>query len=199
MRITLLYLWLMLAIIASLAVLTSCSGDNAKGKLPDTYFDAKFGASRQVVTNGFTKHGMRVENEIVSMVQFVPAAAGDSIPFGGQAWHQVEAGFFKDKFIVINFYRIHENDSVAAADYNRILADLKGKWEMNEIPLENMPDTTVLKCAAYNAGKRAMSLRLWKRHTSDKGVLWYCTLQLCEPQIADERPGPVRMIERMTR
>lgn len=198
MRITLLYLWLMLALIASLATLTSCSEKNVKEKLPATYFDATFGVSKEVVTNGFTKHGMRVGKVEESMVQFFPAA-GDSISYEGQAWDRVSAGFFKGKFIVIDFLRIHENDSVAAEDYNRILADLKGKYEMKEIPQENMPDSAVLKCAGYNAGKRAMSFTLRKGQSVDNEPRWYCTLEICEPQIADERPGPVKVIERLVK
>lgn len=188
----------MLALIAMMAGLSSCSGKSAKEKLPDTYFDATFGVSKEVVTNGFTKHGMKVENEEESMVMF-SAAAGDSISYEGQAWDQVSAGFFKEKFIVIDFLRIHENDSVAAEDYNRILSDLKGKYEMKEIPQENMPDSAVLKCAGYNAGKRAMSFTLRKGQSVDNEPRWYCTLQICEPQIADERPGPVKVIERLVK
>ena len=66
MRITLLYLSLMLAIISTLATLTSCSEKNVKEKLPDTYFDATFGVSKEVVTNGFTKHGMPIFSSISS-------------------------------------------------------------------------------------------------------------------------------------
>ena len=198
MRITLLYLWLMLALIASLATLTSCSEKNVKEKLPATYFDATFGVSKEVVTNGFTKHGMKVENEEESMVMF-SAAAGDSISYEGQAWDQVSAGFFKDKFIVIDFLRIHENDSVAAEDYNRILSDLKGKYEMKEIPQENMPDSAVLKCAGYNAGKRAMSFTLRKGHTNGNEARWFCDLQFCNPNIADETPKAVKVIDHFRR
>lgn len=187
----------MLALIAMMAGLSSCSGKSAKEKLPDTYFDATFGVSKEVVTNGFTKHGMKVENEEESMVMF--SAAGDSISYEGQAWDQVSAGFFKGKFIVIDFLRIHENDSVAAEDYNRILSDLKGKYEMKEIPQENMPDSAVLKCAGYNAGKRAMSFTLRKGHTNGNEARWFCDLQFCNPNIADETPKAVKVIDHFRR
>ena len=201
MRITLLYLWLMLALIASLATLTSCSEKNVKEKLPATYFDATFGMSSEEVTACFEKNGLKLQEEGSNDLHltFLPSE-GDSIVFAGMVWNQMNAGFYKQKFLLIDLYSIHENDSVAEQDYNRILSVLKEKWAMEEIDYQAFhEDSLTLKCSGYNDGDRAMSLTLRKGHTNGNEARWFCDLQFCNPNIADETPKAVKVIDHFRR
>ena len=181
--------------VACLMGLTSC-GSGEKETIEHSFFGVELGASNEEVKDGFTKHGMSLD-EVGStddMLDFFPNE-GDSIMFADMKWHQVHAGFFKGKFLVINFYSIHENDSVAEQDYNRIKSVLASKYELNDISLEHMPDTMTSKCCGYTNG-RAISLMLRKGHSKEGEPRWYCSLQYCDPRIADERPQAARVIDK---
>ena len=195
MRTITVYVW-MAWMVACLMGLTSCGSGEKKETIENSFFGVELGASKEEVKDGFTKHGMSLD-EVGStddMLDFFPNE-GDSIMFADMKWHQVHAGFFKGKFLVVNLYTIHENDSVAEQDYNRIRSVLETKCKMNDIPLENMPDTMTLKCCGYTNG-RAMSLTLRKGHSKEGEPRWYCSLQYCDPRIADERTPTVRVIDK---
>ena len=181
--------------VACLMGLTSC-GSGEKETIEHSFFGVELGASKEEVADSFKKHGMNID-EVGStddMLDFFPNE-GDSIMFADMKWHQVHAGFFKGKFLVINLYTIHENDSVAEQDYNRIRSALESKCKMNDIPLENMPDTMTLKCCGYTNG-RAMSLTLRRGFSKEREPRWFCSLQYCDPRIADERPQAARVIDK---
>ena len=142
-------LFFVIAIIAMIIGETACKGTGSKNtssedstkvdtlwnaKVQDTFFDTKFGASKEEVIKNFAKHGFRLDKEY-SEKDFLVFyhTPKNRFEFGGLIWEGVQVFFTNKKFSAIRFFTPTKDKPTAISDFNSISEVISQKYRLTKI------------------------------------------------------------------
>ena len=106
----------------------------------DTFYDTRFGATREEVVQNFTAHGFSYDKAVSNegILLFYPT---DKLyfTFGNRNWQIINVQFYNNKFSAILFYDPQKEKFSAETKYKNILSEVKSKYKMTESAIS---DTT---------------------------------------------------------
>ena len=146
-------LFFIIAIIAMIIGGTACKGTENKktssedstkvdtlwnAKVQDTFFDTKFGASREEVIKNFAKHGFTLNKSLSSDNRLVfDYNKSKYYTFGGMGWELLNVYLTDRKFSSITFYSPMKDKAEAISSYEGIVDELSKKYKLTSIEPED--------------------------------------------------------------
>ncbi|MBQ9585418.1 MAG: hypothetical protein IJR20_05395 [Muribaculaceae bacterium] len=192
-------LFFVIAIIAMIIGETACKGTGSKNtssedstkvdtlwnaKVQDTFFDTKFGASKEEVIKNFAKHGFRLDKEY-SEKDFLVFyhTPKNRFEFGGMTWENLNVHLANDKFYCIRFYTPTKDKATAISYFKDIAEEVSQKYKLTVIEPE---DTTIYgkKRAYCKSGLRAV-VSCFRYESVDKEIFYAATLGYMDENLVE--------------
>lgn len=193
-------LFFIIAIIALIIGGTACKGKGNKNtssedstkvdtlwnaKVQDTFFDTKFGASREEVIENFAKHGFSLYEDY-SQDNFLVFnhTPKDIFEFGGMLWENLHVHLVNDKFYAIRFYTPTKDKATAISDFKRIAEVVSQKYKLTEIESE---DTTIYyKKRMYSKSGITGVIVCYRYESADKEIFYTAELGYYDSNLDEE-------------
>ena len=111
--------------------------------IQDTFFDTKFGASKEELIANFKKHDLEELSFVNSddLLHFI-SIQSKKFSFGGFSWENLTVAFTNGKFSAIQFYNAHKDKAQSISECNQIYDKINQKYNFLE---DNLNDSTIFK------------------------------------------------------
>ncbi len=107
-------------------------------KVQDTFFDTKFGASREEVIKNFAKHGFTLDKSLSTDASLAfDYNKSQYYTFGGMIWEILDVYLTDGKFSEIRFYAPQKDKAAAISRYEKIADELSKKYKLTNIEPED--------------------------------------------------------------
>lgn len=193
-------LFFIIAIIALIIGGTACKGignkntssdDSTKvdtlwnAKVQDTFFDTKFGASREEVINNFAKHGFTLNKSISNDTWLVfDYNKSKYYTFGGIQWEILDVWLTDGKFSEIRFYAPQKDKAAVISRYEKIADELSKKYKLTNIE----PEDTItygIKKVFCKSGINSQ-IRCYRYESVGKEILYTAELRYGDTNIENK-------------
>lgn len=167
---------------ASVAVTTqdSVSSDTMPAAdVPDEFFGAKLGATRDEVISRFAANGLTVLNDISDDDELkFHATEGEDFEFGGLKWTMLNVDFDGDRFEGLMFYNEFPDKPSAMKAYDEIVGTMSRQYKL----VEQVPEDSTVYAAKmiYGTNNCNAALGCYKYESIDKRMLYSASLTFFE-------------------
>lgn len=153
-------------------------------KVQDTFFDTKFGASREEVIKNFAKHGFTLDKE-VSREDFLAFDYSKNVyNFGGMIWESLSVGIVNGKFQCIEFYTPTKDKATAFSNYNSIVDAISEKYQLTSV--EPKDSTVYAKKCAFSKSPYEAGVGIYRYESISKEIYYAAILGYKDNSITEE-------------
>ena len=154
-------------------------------KVQDTFFDTKFGASKEEIIRNFAKHGFRLDKQYSEkdflIFYHIPKNRFD---FGGMIWEKLDVFLTNGKFQSIRFYTPTKDKATAISVFNEIVDVVSEKYKLTTIE----PEDTIIygKKRAYCKSGVIAWIDCYRYESLGKSIYYTTELGYGDTNITEE-------------